>query len=194
VTLTRRGFLAATVALAATACSRGGDAGGGSSDLDLATTAARMERVATDTYTDARNTLVQGGLGAAIPQAVVELVTAAGGHHKAHLDAWNRLLTAGGRAVVDAPDPKLRPAVDEANRRVADIPALAGLALRLEDYISRTYLRAIPTLQEPDTIRLAAQILVVDQQHQAVLRYLLGLPVVPDAFAPSDPSLDLLTR
>ncbi len=58
----------------------------------------------------------------------------------------------------------------------------------------------IPTLASPDAIKLASQILVVDQQHQAILRYVLGLypvgsGVVKESkdFAPSDPQAALVT-
>jgi hypothetical protein len=116
------------------------------------------------------------------------------------MDAWNKLLTAAGGPAVTDPDQKLRPVVDAAVARVADIPAAATLALRLEDYASQTYLKAIPALTTAAAVELAARILVVDQQHQAVLRYLLGLYPVgsgvvrdPGDFAPADPRPSLIT-
>ncbi|MDQ3640574.1 MAG: ferritin-like domain-containing protein, partial [Actinomycetota bacterium] len=76
----------------------------------------------------------------------------------------------------------------------------ATLALRLEDYASQTYQKAIPLLKSTDAIRLAAQINVVGAQRQAVLRYILGLYPVGSGtakeardFAPADPKLTLIT-
>ena len=201
--ISRRRFLAgsAGLALAAAGCTddRGGS-GAPNPDLDLAATAASIEKVVVDAYTAMRTMAVQGRLGAAVPEVVVEFLTAATGHHQEHLNTWNRALTAGGRGAVDAPDPELRRTVDAAMVRLLDIPALVGLALRIEDHACQTYLQAIPTLRRPETIRTTGQILVVDQQHQAVLRYVLGLNPVghgvsPDTmdFAPAEPSPDLLT-
>ena len=198
--ISRRRFLAgsAGLAVAAAACTDNGGDAGADPDVDTARTAARMEKVAVDTFTVMRSIAVQGRLGAAVPQAVVEFLTIATGHHQEHLNTWNRALTAGGRGAVDAPDPKLRQTVDAAMVRLTDIPALVKLALRIEDHASQTYLEAIPTLRSPDAVRTAAQMAVVDQQHQAVLRYILGLYPVGGGvardttdFAASDPGLHL---
>ncbi len=192
--ISRRRFLAGTagLAVAAAACTDD-DGAGGDPDLDLGTAAARMERVVVDTYVSLRATVVRGRLGAAIPQAFVEFLTAATGHHEEHLRAWNRVLAAGGRGAVDSPDPDLRQTVDRAVVRVADIPAAISLAVRIEDFVSRTYLSAIPGLRSEEAVRTAAQILVVDQQHLAVLRHLLGLNPVGGDFAPADPTLGVIS-
>lgn len=193
--ISRRRFLAGSAGLAvAGACTAGGDGGDDDPDLDLAATAARYERLAVDTYTANRTSAVQGRFGAAVPQAVVEYMTAAMGHHQECLNTWNGVLAAGGRGAVDAPDQKLRAAVDALMVRLTDIPGMMAVLLRVEDHASRTYLDAIPRLRSPDTVRTVAQMLVVDQQHQAVLRWLLGLPPVGSGpaqgtadFAPADP-------
>ena len=193
--ISRRRFLAgsAGLALIAGACADADDDAGDDPDLDLATAAARMENVIADTYVSLRSTVVQGRLGAAIPQAFVEFLSVVTGHHQQHLGAWNRALTAGGRGAVDSPDPGLRRAVDGAMARLADIPAAVSVTLRMEDYASRTYLAAIPRLRREEVVRTAAQILVVDQQHQAVLRHLLGLSPAERDFARADPGLGLLS-
>ncbi len=200
--ISRRRFLAGSAGLAvAAACSDGGGGAGPNPDLDLAATGVGMERVVVDSYKSMRSLAVDGRLGAAVPQAVVEFLTTATGHHEEHLNTWKSALTAGGRGAVDSPDPELRQTVDAGMIRLADIPALARLALRIEDFACRTYLEAIPTLRSQDTVRTAARMLVVDQQHQAVLRYLLGLDPVGSGvardtadFAPADPRLELFTR
>lgn len=185
--LSRRRLLtgAVGVALVGGACGRAG--GNDDPDLDIAATAGALERLVTDTYTGTLDAVVQGRLGAAIPEVVVGLLHTGAGQHQAHLDAWNDLLASGGRPAVTEPTPRLKPLVDRAAGRAADIPAAATLVLRLEDYASRTYVQAVPVLRRPDTIRLASQILVVDHQRQAVLRWIVGLPSVAADFAPSDP-------
>ena len=195
---TRRHFLAgAGVALAATACTGGGgDAGERRESPDVATAAraAGLEQLTVDTYTTLRARAVEGRLGAVIPPAVTEFVTTAIGRHQEHLDAWSRVLVAPGREEATAADIALTPRVEAALSRLVDIPGLITLALRMEDHTAQTYLQALPTLTDAAVIRTAAQILVVDQQHQSLLRYLLGLYPVGNGtvrdttdFAPADP-------
>jgi hypothetical protein len=162
--------------------------------------AARLEKLLVETYTTARTLATQGRLGALVPPAVATLVNTAVGHHQAHMDAWNKVLTGAGRPAATDADQQLRPTVEAAVARLADIPAVATLGLRLEDYASQTYLRALPTLRSPEVVDLAARILVVDEQHQAVLRSLLGLYPVGSGvsrdsvdFAPADPGPSLIT-
>lgn len=173
---------------------------GADPDLDTAATAAGIEKLAFDTYTATRQLARSGRLGAPVPPAVMTLMTTAAGHHLEALDAWNQVLTDGGRPAVTTSSPALKPVVDAAAGRLTDVAAAATLALRVEDYASQTYQKVIPTLRGVDAIRLAARISVVGAQRQAVLRYILGLhPVGSGAgretrdFAPADPTLSLVT-
>lgn len=222
IAVSRRRFLAgstvaASLAVLAVACSDddpGTGAGGagqsgdttaaGSSepdfDLDTAATAAGIEKLAFDAYTAFGQLATAGSLGAAMPPAVMDLMIAAAKHHQVALDAWNKVLTGAGRAAVTTPSPALKPMVDAAVGRLTDIPAAATLVLKLEDYASQTYQKAIPTLRSAATVRLAAQVNVVGSQRQAILRYVLGLYPVGSGvaeeirdFAPADPKLSLIT-
>ncbi|MGI8806726.1 MAG: ferritin-like domain-containing protein [Acidimicrobiales bacterium] len=208
--------LAAGVAVAAVACSDGDDdpgAGfgrgartgettpvGADVDLDAAATAATIEKLAFDAYTAVGQLATAGKMGAALPPAVITLMNTAAGQHREAMDAWNRVLTAAGRPEVTTAHPVLKPAVDVAAGKLTDVPAAATLALRLEDYASQTYQKAIPALRSPDVIRLAAQVVVAGAQRQAILRYVLGLYPVGSGpsrdttdFAPADPKLSLIT-
>jgi hypothetical protein len=218
--VSRRRFLAgstvaAGLAVVAAACSKdkkdsatgGGQTGGttpaapgANTDLDTAAAAAGLEKLAFDTYTAAGQLAVTGKLGAAVPPAVATFVTTAAKQHQDAMDAWNKVLTGAGRPAVETPTAALKPAVDAAAGKLTDVPGAATLALRLEDYASQTYQKVIPTLKSADAIKLAAQINVVGQQHQAILRYVLGLYPVGSGpakdtrdFAPSDPQLALIT-
>ena len=208
--------LAAGLAVFSVACSDGDDAAPGAggqsadttptpaagidSDLDTAAVAAGIEKLAFDAYTAAGQLATAGSLGAALPPALMTLMTTAAGHHQEAFDAWNRVLTGAGRPAVTAPSPALKPAVDAAVGKLTDVLQTATLALRLEDYASQTYQKAIPLLKSTGAISLAAQINVVGAQRQAVLRYILGLYPVGSGtaketrdFAPADPKLTLIT-
>ena len=179
-------------------------AAGANADLDVAAAAAGLEKLAVDTYTAALAAATANKLGA-VPPAVATFVTTAAKQHQEALDSWNRVLTGAGRPAVSAPAAALAPTVNAEFAKVTTIPAAATLALRLEDYASQTYQSVIPTLKSADAIKLAAQINVVGQQHQAILRYVLGLypvgsgPVkgstnpAPVDFAPANPQPSLIT-
>lgn len=189
--VSRRRFLAGAGALVAGgACSGGGD-DSADVDLDFASDAAAIERLAVDHFTGTARLMTDGKLGALVPQALAALMAGAVGQHRQAQDAWNRILTGAGRAEVTAPPAKAQEALNAAGLRVTDIPSAAILALRLEDYAGQVYQRALPTLARPETITLAAQVSVVGHQRQAVLRYLLGRdPVAP---AGADPQLRLIS-
>ena len=173
-------------------------------DLDVAAAAAGLEKLAFDTYTSAGSAATAGKLGT-VPPAVATFVTTAAMQHQAALDRWNQVLTAGGRQAVSAPAASLAPTVTAEFGKVTNVPGAATLALRLEDFASQTYQSVLPQLQSADAIKLAAQINVVGQQRQAILRYVLGLYPVgsgvvkgttnpsPVDFAPSNPQPSLIT-
>ncbi len=198
--LTRRGLLGRSAGLAgmlaAGACRQ---ADGTGDDLAGAARAAGAERLVVEHYRSTSTLAAQGRLGAAIPEAFIRVVTTATVHHQDHLDAWTTLLAGAGRSPGAAPV-GMGPAMELAAGRVTDVPAAATMALRLEDYLAQTYLALVPSLRAPAAITLAGQMLIVDAQHQAVLRYLVGLPpvgsgVARDAadLAPAEPRLALIS-
>ena len=111
-------------------------------DLTLAKTAASLEKLAVDVYG-------QAGPLLATP-AVIEAATMFAGHHQAHLDALNGVITGAGE-----------PAITDMNQAVFDAlvaPALAGakseadavnLALALEEAAAQTYAFAAGALSTP---------------------------------------------
>lgn len=158
---------------------------GATTDLAVAELAAGLEVLAVQTYTAAQEAAIAGSLGE-VPPAVAEYVATAMAHHQEHLDAWNTVLTGAGRPEVTAPNAELKPTVDGEFAKVKDVAGAANLALMLEQIAAQTYLKAIPTLTSKDAIRTAASIQVVDQQHQAILLYALGMYPVPDVFQSTD--------
>lgn len=169
-------------------------------DHGLATAIARIEKLTAEAYVSLRSLTTAGKLGAAVPPALATLLVTAAGHHDRAVIEWNKVLDGAGRPSVTSPDEALRPAVDAATAKVADVLDAARLALRLEDLTSQTYQKAIPRLRGPDLVTLAARLNVVGQQRQAVLRYMLGLPPAGSGtgketkdFAPADPKASLIT-
>lgn len=76
--------------------------------------------------------------------------------------------------------------VDAEFAKVKDVAGATKLALTLEDIAAPTYLKALPSLQSNDAIKLAGSIQAVDQQHVAILNFALGMYPVPDVFQKTD--------
>jgi len=173
-------------------------------DLDVAAAAAGLEKLAFDTYTSAGSAATAGKPGA-VPPAVANFVTTAASQHQEALDRWNQGPDGRRPPSCHRAPASLAPTVTAEFGKVTDVPGAATLALRLEDYASQAYQSVLPNLQGADAIKLAAQINVVGQQRQAVLRYVLGLypvgsgPVkgtanpAPVDFAPANPRPALIT-
>ena len=103
-------------------------------------------------------------------------------HHQAALASWNALVTSGGATAVTQPPESLKASFDRLLSRVTNATSLARLALQLEQTASDTYLSLIPVLQAKSTITLAGQLQVIDQEHAAILHYLVGGYPIPDVF------------
>ncbi len=155
--------------------------GGGSGDAKVAMLAASLEVLAVSTYTQALAAAKANKLGA-VPAAVANFATTAMSNHQAALDKWNSVLTSAGAQAVSQPPASLAATVTQMFGQVTDVGGLGKLALLLEQTASDTYLSAIPSLQSKDAITLAAQLQVVDQEHAAILHYVLGQYPVPDTF------------
>jgi hypothetical protein len=132
-------------------------------DLTLTKTAASLEKLAVDVYG-------QAGPLLATP-AVIEAATMFAGHHQAHLDALNGVITGAGAT-----------AITEMNQAVYDAlvaPALAGaksetdavnLALALEEAAAQTYAFAAGALSTPALRSTIMTIGGIEARHAAVLR------------------------
>jgi hypothetical protein len=64
---------------------------------------------------------------------------------------------------------------------VSDFEGAARLALGLEDVAADTYLRSLAEATNADTVRAAARIGIVEQQHQAFLLLAIGNYPAPDS-------------
>lgn len=160
-------------------------AAGPSGEAKVAALAAGLEVLAVSTYKSALAAATANKLGA-VPAAVANFATAAMANHQAALDKWNSVLTSAGAQAVSQPPASLAATVNAMFAQVSDAAGVAKLALLLEQTASDTYLSAIPTLKSKDAITLAGQLQVVDQEHAAILHYVLGEYPVPDVFQTTD--------
>lgn len=203
--LSRRGFLfsagAAGGAVVIAACSKSKTTTGttptttgsttptttasASGDAKVAALAASLEVLAVSTYKSALAAASANKLGA-VPPAVGTFATTAMSNHQAALDKWNSVLTSAGAQAVSQPPASLAATVNQMFAQVTDVTGVAKLALLLEQTASDTYLSAIPTLKSKDAITLAGQLQIVDQEHAAILHYVLGEYPVPDVFQTLD--------
>ncbi len=156
-----------------------------SGDMAVATLAAGLEKMAIDLY-EAAETATGGGQLGAVPLAVAGYLSTAKSHHTAHLAEWNSALEAGGLAPVTAADAGLEPTLAKMLADAKDLNGAVGLIAVVEEILADTYLRSILTLADKDAITTAGQILIVDQQHRAILNYLLGRYPVPEPFMVPD--------
>jgi hypothetical protein len=154
-------------------------------DAKVAALAASLEVLAVSTYMSGLAAATANKLGT-VPAAVANFATTAMSNHQAALDKWNGVLTSGGGQAVTQPPASLAATINQMFSQVTDITGLATLALLLEQTASDTYLKAIPTLQSKAAITLAGQLQVVDQEHAAILHYVLGQYPVPDTFQTTD--------
>jgi hypothetical protein len=194
--VSRRRFLAtgAAAALAAgvgAACGGGADGDGDGTattvttapvltgDVAVASLIAGLENLAIDAYDALIATASAGELGD-VPAVIGAIVASARAHHIEHLAVWNRVLRVVGRPEVEAADAGLQPTLDGMLAEVSDVGGAARLALLVEEILADTYLKAVPTLVDRESVRAAALILATDQQHQTVLRYALGENPVPE--------------
>ncbi len=155
--------------------------GSPSGDAEIAATAAGLEVLAVGTYKAALDAATAGQLGA-VPPAVATFVQTAMAQHQQALDAWNAVLRTAGAQPVTQPPADLKATVDKAFASVKDATDAATLAKQLEQTAADTYLAVLPSIQSKDAITLAGALQSVDQEHTAILNFVLGMYPVPDVF------------
>jgi len=177
-------------ATTATTASGGGAAttattSGAAGDLKVAALAASLEVLAVGTYKAALEAATANKLGA-VPPAVATFAKTAMGHHQMALDTWNKVLTTNGQQAVSTPPASLKATVDAKFAQAKNATDVADLALLLEQTAADTYLGAQKSLTLKDAITTAGALQSVDQEHAAILLYVLGKYPVPDVFQKTD--------
>jgi len=150
-------------------------------DAKVAALAAGLEVLAVGTYKAALDAATANKLGA-VPPAVATFAKTAMGHHQTALDTWNKVLTGAGQPAVSAPPASLKATVDAEFAKVKDVVGVATLALLLEQTAADTYLGATQTLTGKDALTTAGSFQIVDQEHAAILLFVLGMYPVPEVF------------
>ena len=174
-----------TAAGAAATTATTAKAAGGAGDAKVAELAAGLEVLAVSTYKAALDAATANKLGA-VPPAVATFAKTAMGQHQTALDTWNKVLTGAGAKAVSTPPASLKATVDSEFAKVKDVTGVAKLALLLEQTAADTYLSATQTLTGKDAIELAGSFQNVDQEHAAILNFVLGTYPVPDVFQKTD--------
>lgn len=157
----------------------------GSGDAKVASLAAGLEVLAVSTYKAALDAATANKLGA-VPPAVATFAKTAMEQHQTALDTWNKVLTSSGGQAVSTPPASLKATVDKEFASVKDVGGVAKLALLLEQTAADTYLSATQTLTGKDAITTAGSFQNVDQEHAAILNFVLGMYPVPDVFQKTD--------
>jgi len=176
---------ATTTSSSAAAAASTSTTAGAAGDLKVAALAASLEVLAVATYKAALAAATAKKLGT-VPPAVASFATTVMGHHQKALDSWNAVLTGAGQPAVSTPPASLKATVDAEFAKVTDAVGVANLALLLEQTAADTYLGATKTLTIKAAITLAGALQSVDQEHAAILLYVLGKYPVPDVFQKTD--------
>jgi hypothetical protein len=151
-------------------------------DLAVAALAASLENLGVYAYEAGISAAKAGKLGS-VPPAVVTFASTAKAQHVDHAAVWNSILIKAGKARVTETDPALTPVVNSMFAKVKTVPALAALALEIENIAAATYQAAISEVSSSSAMQVAASIQPVEMQHAAVLNLLLGHYPVPSAFS-----------
>jgi hypothetical protein len=210
--LGRRGFLvgvggvAALGALAACGSSTTGPKASGSSsaapsptasgsataskytgDLKVVALAAALENLAVAAYKDVLTRAGAGKLGT-VPPAIATFATVVMKQHSEHAAAWNAVLTKSNLPAITGTPLTIASAEVAKLDAATTVPAVAMVALGLENAAADTYTFAAANVSDPGGIMTAATIQPVETMHAAILSFVLGQYPVPLSFIGIDQS------
>ncbi len=157
---------------------------GGKDNAALATNAS-LENLAVFAYDSALKAAPSGKFGK-VPAAVAGFAMHAMNQHAEHAQAFNAALTNAGGQAYTKPNPALAATVTTEFGKLKDVAGLAKLALLLENTAGQTYTKQMGTLTSPEALAAVATIAPVEQQHAAILSFVLGKYPVPDTFVKLD--------
>lgn len=150
-------------------------------DLKVVALAAALENLAVTAYNGALKAAGAGKLGF-VPPAVAEFVTTAVKQHADHSEAWNAVLAMAGKPrITGAPLSITDDQVAKLNAATS-VPAVAQVALDLENAAAQTYTFATANVSDAGGIMTAATIQPVEAMHAAILSFVLGQYPVPESF------------
>jgi Ferritin-like domain len=149
-------------------------------DLQVVALAAALENLAVAGYGLVLKSAGAGKYGK-VPPSVAEFVTVVQKQHRDHSAAWNGVLTGANLpAIKGAPLTITKPSV-AALTAAKTLPAVAAVALGLENAAAETYVFATANVTNPGGIATAASIAPVEAMHAAILSFILGKYPVPNS-------------
>ncbi len=178
---TRRSFLARTAGLGALAgvatlvapvgglvTAVGAQASDGLEDNDFAAYTTPLELAAVQVYQAALSYGALSGLDKDAAQRGQD-------HHQAVADTLTTLLNADAEA--PSPASAFSDPIVGSISRTSDVPTVLRALADMEDVLSATHLKALSTIADPITAKVAAQVLAVEAQQAAYLNFRAGATV-----------------
>jgi hypothetical protein len=182
-----------SVALAACGSSSSGSggsspSGGGTSngaspytgDLKVVALAAALENLAVAGYGLVLKSAGKGKYGK-VPQAIATFATTVQKQHADHAKEWNSVLKGAGVPQITGTPLTIASGAVASLQGAKTIPAVANIALGLENAAAETYVFAAANVSDPGGIATAATIAPVEAMHAAILSFVLGKYPVPNA-------------
>jgi hypothetical protein len=122
-----------------------------------------------------------------VPPAPLALFEAAQRQHREHADAWNGILTGAGKPGITGVNLTVKSMTSEPGLvRLRDAAGLLALGQELETITAATYFAAITAIDNNAVLKVAASIQPVENEHVAVMAFLLGRTPAPEAFGRTD--------
>jgi Ferritin-like domain len=162
----------------------GGSTGSGNAskyagDLKVVALAAALENLAVAGYGLVLKSAGNGKYGK-VPPAIAQFVQTVQMQHMDHAAAWNSVLTTNNLPeVTTAPLTIAAPSV-KALKGAKTVPAVAAVALGIENAAAETYVSATANVKDAKGIAVAASIAPVEAMHAAILSFVLGKYPVPN--------------
>ena len=115
-----------------------------------------------------------------IPAVTINLLESAQRQHRSHAGVWNSILTGAGKPGVSGVNLTVRrETADPGLVQMADASDVLSLGYELETLTAASYLGVIGTIQNNAVLKTAVSIQAVENEHAAVIAFLMGRPLDP---------------
>ena len=153
-------------------------------DLAIAALMASLENLLVAVYQEGIDRKDKLGPYSAAQQAAID---SAQRQHRDHAIAWNSILSGAGKKGVTGVNLNVKSATTDPQLfRAKDPGAFLSTCQDVESITATTYLAAIGSFQNNAALKVAASIHPVENEHVAVLAYLLGRTLPGDSFGHPD--------
>jgi hypothetical protein len=148
-------------------------------DLKVVALAAALENLAVAGYGLVLKSATKGTYGK-VPPAIAQFITTVRMQHSDHAKAWNGVLTNANLPAISGTPLTITKSSVSALQGAKTIPAVANVALGIENSAAQTYVFATANVMDPGGIATAASIAPVEAMHAAILSFVLGQYPVPN--------------